>query len=99
MNKKLNTVLFIMGATFFNVIVAVISFILFSILYAQVIIPRIPESGYSWGFTLIFLASLAVSFAVYRVVLKFLLTKIDIEKYFDPIFVSKYKKPAKKQND
>ena len=99
MNKKLNTVLFIIGATFFNVIVAVISFILFSILYAQVIIPIIPESAYSWGFTLIFLASLAISFTVYRLILNYLLKKFDIEKYFDPIFVSKYKKPAKKQND
>jgi hypothetical protein len=52
----------------------------------------IPESGFQWSFTLIFLASLAVSFLVYRWLLKYLLTKVDIEKYFDPIFLRKYKK-------
>jgi hypothetical protein len=53
--------------------------------------PIIPESGYGWGFTLIFLASIAVSFMVYRVILKYLLSKVEIEKYFDPIFVRRNK--------
>ena len=97
MNKKLNTVLFILCATIFNIIVAVISFILFLIFYSKFIMPIIAESGYSWGFTLIFIASLAVSFAVYRIVLKKFLDKIEIEKYFDPLFVSKYKKPKPQQ--
>ena len=92
MNKKLNSVLFIIGATFFNVLVAIISFFLFFVLFANFIMPIIPESGYQWGATLIFISSLAVSFGVYRVVLKILLNKIEIEKYFDPIFVSKYRK-------
>jgi len=92
MNKKVNTLLFILGATVFNIIIAIISFILLLVFYDRVIIPRIPESGYSWGLTLILLASLAVSFAVYRVVLKYLIKKVEIEKYFDPIFVSKYRK-------
>jgi hypothetical protein len=52
----------------------------------------IPENGRSWGFTLIFLASIAVSFLVYRFVLRYLLTKVKIEDYFDPLFVSKYRK-------
>jgi len=87
MNKKLNTVLFILGATLFNVITAVISFALFMLVYAKFIINLIPEQGRSWGFTLIFLLSIAVSFLVYRYLLKYLLTKVNVEKYFDPIFV------------
>jgi len=87
MNKKLNTVFFILGATLFNVIVAIISFILFMLLYVRFIMNLIPEQSRSWGFTLIFLASIAVSFLVYRFVLKYLLTKVNVEKYFDPIFV------------
>jgi hypothetical protein len=94
MNKKVNTLLFILGATFFNVIIAVISFLLLLILYARFIMPRIPESGYQWGFTLIFIASIAVSIAVYRLVLRHFLDKIEIEKYFDPLFVKRnLKKP------
>jgi phosphoglycerol transferase MdoB-like AlkP superfamily enzyme len=92
MNKKVNTILFILGATLFNVITAIISFVLFTLFYVRFIMPLIPESGGSWGFILIFLASLAVSFLVYRFVLRYLLTKVKIEDYFDPIFVSKYKK-------
>jgi phosphoglycerol transferase MdoB-like AlkP superfamily enzyme len=92
MNKKVNTLLFILGATLFNVITAVISFILFALFYARFIFTKIPEHSRSWGFILIFLASLAVSFMIYRFVLRFLLTKVKIEDYFDPLFVSKYRK-------
>ena len=95
MNKKVNTLLFILGATLFNVIIAVITFILLLIPYYRFIVPRIPETGYQWGFTLIFLSSIAVSIAVYRVVLRHLLDKIEIEKYFDPLFV---RRPTKKPN-
>jgi len=89
MNKKVNTLLFILGATVFNVIVAVISFIILIILCGKFILPRIPETGYSWAVSLILLASIAISIFVYRIVLKFLLTKIDIEQYFDPLFVKR----------
>jgi len=87
MNKKVNTMLFILGATVFNVLVSVVSFIVLIIIYGKFIHPRIPESFYSWAVSLILIASIAISILVYRVVLKFLLKKIDIEKYFDPIFV------------
>jgi len=87
MNKKLNTIFFILGATLFNVLVAVISFVLFTLIYVRFILNLIPEQGRSWGFTLIFLLSIAVSFIVYRFLLKYLLTKVDVDKYFDPIFV------------
>jgi len=89
MNKKINTLLFVLGATLFNVIIAIITFILLTLLYINFLMVLLPESGRSWGFTLIFLASLAVSFLVYRFVLKFLITKVEVEKYFDPIFVRK----------
>jgi len=87
MNKKVNTILFILGATVFNVLVAILSFFLFLILYAKFLAPLLPETTRSWGFTLIFVAAIAISILVYRVVLKYLLTKIDVEKYFDPLFV------------
>jgi len=87
MNKRVNTVLFILGATVFNVIVAVISFFILILLCGKFILPRIPETGYSWAVSLILLASIAISIFVYRAVLKFFLSKIDIEQYFDPLFV------------
>jgi len=89
MNKKVNTLLFILGATLFNVIVAVISFLIIFLLYARFLFPIIPESGRNWAFQLIFLAAIAVSILVYRIVLKILLNKFDVEQYFDPLFVKK----------
>jgi hypothetical protein len=52
---------------------------------------QLPEASRSWGFTSIFLVSIGVSFLVYRVVLKYFMNKIEIEKYFDPLFVKKHK--------
>ncbi|WP_461257110.1 leader peptide processing enzyme [Treponema sp. R80B11-R83G3] len=94
MNKKVNTILFILGATLFNTIVAVVSFIILFLLYAKFLIPVIPQSGYSWAFTLIFIAAIAISILVYRVVLKHFINKINVEQYFDPLFV---KRNLKKQ--
>jgi hypothetical protein len=87
MNKKINTILFVLGATLFNVIVASVSFLILFILYLNYLAPMIPASGNSWGFTLIFISAIAISIFVYRIVLKYFLNKIEIEKYFDPLFI------------
>jgi hypothetical protein len=95
MNKKVNTLLFILCATLFNVFIAILSFAILLVLYAKLIAPLLQGAGHSWIFSLFFLAAIAVSILVYRVVLKFLLKKVEVEKYFDPLFVRKsMKKPA-----
>jgi membrane protein implicated in regulation of membrane protease activity len=92
MNKRINTLLFILGATAFNIIITVLSFLGLTFLYIKLIIPLIPEANHPWGFVIIVLASLAVSFVVYRFLFKYLLKKIDVDKYFDPLFGRKYRK-------
>jgi predicted neutral ceramidase superfamily lipid hydrolase len=92
MNKRINTLLFILGATVFNIIITVLSFIILTILYVKLIMPLTPEADHSWGFTIVFLVSLAVSFVVYRYASKYFIKKIDIDKYFGPLFVRKYRK-------
>jgi len=86
MNKKVNTLLFVLGATLFNILATLICFTVLLVLYAKTLMPVIPEGGRSWGFPLIFIASLATSFLLYRFVLKILIKKVNVEKYFDPIF-------------
>jgi uncharacterized membrane protein (DUF485 family) len=86
MNKKTNTLLFILGATFFNVLVTVICFVVLLALYARFIASLLPGEGRSWGFPVIFIAAIALSFVIYRAALKQLMKKIDVEKHFDPIF-------------
>jgi len=92
MNKKVNTLLFILGATVFNILVTVLSFLLLLIIYTKTIMRILPESTQAWSFPFIFIAALVIAFFAYRYALYFLLKKIEIEKYFDPIFVSKHRK-------
>jgi len=89
MNKKVNTLLFIVGATIFNILIVVLCFIALTALYLNFLMPSIPEESRSWGFALIFLASIVLSFFLYRLILKYLMKKVDVEKYFDPLFARK----------
>jgi len=89
MNKKLNTVLFIIGGTVFNVLVTVISFLVFLLIYSRFLYGRISENAVSWLLPVFFAASIAASFFIYRFVIKIVIKKIDVEKYFNPIFVSR----------
>ena len=86
MNKKVNTLLFILGATLFNVIVTLACFIALLLLYAKTLMSVIPEDFQNWAFPLIFIAAITVSFFLYRFLLKILTKRIAVEKYFDPIF-------------
>jgi len=86
-DKKVNSIVFILGATLFNVVVAVASFFILLVLYARFLMVYLPEDARSWGLVIIFVSAILISFFVYRAALKYLLAKIDVEKYFDPLFV------------
>jgi tellurite resistance protein TehA-like permease len=86
MNKKANTLFFILGATVFNILVTVTCFVLLFVLYARFLAGLLPENAAAWGFPLIFIAAIALSFVIYRLILKQLLKRVNVEKYFDPIF-------------
>ena len=87
MNKRLNTILFILGATVFNVAIAILSFIILLILYLNFMVMLLPENVQAVGLTIILVSSLVISFFVYRFALKFLMAKVDVDKYFDPLFI------------
>ncbi|MDR2972551.1 MAG: hypothetical protein LBU83_11595 [Bacteroidales bacterium] len=89
MNKKVNTLLFVLGATLFNIIVTIACFFALIILYIRFVIPSLPEESHAIGFAPLFMASIVITFLIYRVVLKKLIKKYDFEKYFDNIFVRK----------
>ena len=86
MNKKLNTVFFVLGATLFNVIITVAAFILLIMIYARYIMDIVPDGVNEWSFPVCCIAAIAISFVVYRAVLNFLIKKINMDQYFDPIF-------------
>ena len=86
MSKKTNTLLFILGGTIFNILITVICFIGFLVIYSQFLYPHLPESSAAWVMPIIFVASIVISFLVYRLAIKIIMKKVDMEKYFDPIF-------------
>ena len=86
MNKKVNTLLFILGATLFNILITIIFWIGLSLLYAAALAQHLPEGHRQWGFIVSFIGAIVISFVAYRFILKLLMKKINVEQYFDPIF-------------
>jgi hypothetical protein len=89
MNKKLNTVLFVLGATLFNILITVLFFVVLLIAYTRLFMQHLPPGAQAWSFPIIFIAAIALSFVVYRLALKLFLKKVEMEKYFVPIFSGK----------
>ena len=85
MNKKLNTVLFILGATAVNILIMIII-----IVVGLMLLSRLPEhTQESMGqvlFILLFLLAIGGSFFAYHKVIGYVSKKIDMDKYFHPIF-------------
>jgi phosphoglycerol transferase MdoB-like AlkP superfamily enzyme len=86
MSKKTNTLLFILGGTAFNILVTIICFIALLVIYSRFLFPTLPESSAAWVMPVLFVVSIVVSFLAYRLAIKIIMKKIDMEKYFDPIF-------------
>ena len=89
MNKKVNTLLFVLAATVFNIIVTIAGFAILMLIYAKFIMPLLPENIQIWGFPIIFIMAIVISYFVYHFLLKTLMKKIRVEDYFDPIFRGK----------
>jgi hypothetical protein len=87
MNKKTNTVLFILGATVFNLIVmAVLMAVLFVII---ALLGLLQQPIGQFLLIVAFFAALVGSFFIYGFAMKKLSAKIDMDKYFEPIFKKK----------
>ncbi len=86
MNKKLNTALFMLGATVFN-LVLLFGLILLAIVALRLIFgERLGPGTMSILLIVVFLASMVGSFLIYNQLVKWLARKIDMEKYFLPLF-------------
>jgi hypothetical protein len=86
MGKKANTLLFILGATVFNVLITIASFVVLLLLFVKFLSPVLPESSAAWALPVIFIGSVVLSFVTYRIVLKQLMKRIDVDKHFSPLF-------------
>ncbi len=89
MNKKLNTALFIIGASILNVILMVVLMAIGLALVSLIIPKNISPTIASALFILVFLLSVAGSFFAYHKGIKLIAKKVDMDKYFHPIFSSR----------
>ncbi|UCF97820.1 MAG: hypothetical protein JSV89_22050 [Spirochaetaceae bacterium] len=86
MNKKVNTVLFLLGATVFNLLIMFLLIVLFLVLISAVFRDSLNPNVLSILMIVVFIGSIAASFFIYGRVVKWLSRKIDMEKYFLPLF-------------
>jgi len=85
-NKKVNTVLFILGATVINIL-TLFFFLILGLFLMGVLLPESSrESAGQFFFILVFLISIGGSFFIYNRLIKLLSKKIDMDKYFHPVF-------------
>ncbi len=88
MNKKLNTALFVLGATVMNMLLIFI--IMIALIALTVVIFPDPSPGSAQVvFLMVFVLSIGLSFLIYNKLVKFFSKKIDMDKYFHPIFKSR----------
>ncbi len=90
MNKKANSVFFILAATAFNIILVGVIFVALLSVYGLLLQKLIPE-GASWYILASFIASIVGGFFLYRIVVKAFSKRVDFDKYFDPLFLPRRK--------
>ena len=92
MNKKLNTICFLLRGTLFNVLVTMGSILLLIVAWVKLAMPNVPENVNAIGFIACFIGGAVIAFLIYRAVFKLISSKVDIEKYFDPLFRPRFRK-------
>ncbi|MBA7563482.1 hypothetical protein ES708_05141 [subsurface metagenome] len=86
MNKKANTVLFLLGATVFNLLMMFLLIVMFLVLISAIFRDSLNPNMLSILMIIVFIGSIAASFFIYGRLVKWLSRKIDMEKYFLPLF-------------
>jgi membrane protein YdbS with pleckstrin-like domain len=91
-NKTANTLVFMLVATIFNLLITALCVVILFFIYVNVLYTRYPES-IQWALMVIIAAAILAAFFIYRAVMyKIVLKKVDIEKHFSPLFPARKKK-------
>lgn len=83
MNKKVNSVLFMVGATIFNIILMVLLFLLCMIILTSLVSPDNSLFPILLGF--VFLLSIGGSFFLYALIIKWVTKRFNLSDYLEPI--------------
>jgi hypothetical protein len=85
-NKKVNTLLFLIGATVVNIVIMAAVMVGGLFLMGRLLPERIQESAGRLLFILLFLVAVGVAFFIYNRIIKILSKRVDMDKYFHPLF-------------
>lgn len=96
MNKKANTVLFVLGATVVNIVIMLVVLIGGLMFIGNVLSEDAQESAGQFLLIALFFLAIGASFFLYNRFIKYLSKKIDMDKYFHPIFRPR-REPPKQQ--
>jgi hypothetical protein len=66
--------------------VTVLFFLVFLLLYSRFLFSHVPQAVSAWMIPVNFILSILVSSLIYRKAIRLFAKKVDMEKYFDPIF-------------
>ncbi len=91
MNKKLNTVLFLLAASIYNIVIMILIIVLLLFIISRFITEEASPGFASGLFILVFILGIAGSFFIYHRTIKYLSTKIEFDKYFMPLIRSRKK--------
>ncbi len=86
MNKKVNTVLFILVATVVNIAIMMAILVGGMYLLGAALPERAQESAGQFLFIILFFVAIGGAFIIYNRIVRFLSKKIDMDKYFHPVF-------------
>jgi len=89
MNKKLNTLLFVLGATVFNLLVMFILMLVFIVALSALFRDNPNPGLVSVLMMVLFVGSIVGTFLIYRGVLNLISRRVDLEKYLLPLFKKK----------
>lgn len=91
MNKQMNTILFTIGATIFNLITMGILIIVPLVLIAVIFRGSLGPSALPIIGLVLFFGALIANFFIYGWVMRKISAKYDLNKYFEPLFKKKEK--------
>lgn len=93
MNKKLNTLLFILGATVVNLTLMVLLLVLMLVLVGTLVPEDSSPALVQMLLLFAFLIAIGGAFGIYTLLIKMVTKRVDMEKYFHPIFRPRNRKP------
>lgn len=86
MNKKTNTILFMLGATIANIVMIVLLWLGLTALYGVTLAGQIGPQGNQIAVIVILVASVALTYFLYHRLIKWISNKWNLDEHFDPIF-------------